>query len=130
MESNLERQKDTPKSVVLILATFPSAEVARQIGTELVESQLAACVNLLPQIESIYRWQGKVETAEECLAIFKTTHERSDALAAWLRERHPYEVPEILFIPVESGLSDYLAWVRESVAAPPQSGWTNGGDGA
>lgn len=130
MHSKLESQNDTDTPISLVLVTFPSIEVARQIGTELVASQLVACVNLLPKIESIYRWLGKVETAEECLAIFKTTKPHLEALASRLQGSHPYEVPEFLVLPVESGLEAYLGWVREAVGDPPQSGWTNRPDGA
>lgn len=130
MQSDLERQNDTDPPVVLVLVTFPSVDVARQIGTELVASQLIACVNLLPGIESIYRWQGEVETAEECLALFKTTGPLLVALAARLQAEHPYEVPEFLVLPVESALAPYLGWVRQAVGNPPQSGWTNRPDGA
>ena len=82
----------------VVLCTFPDLEQARQIGAALVERQVAACVNLLPGVESIYRWEGKVERAGEVLAILKTT--RYDELEAAIRELHPYEVPEVLALPV------------------------------
>jgi periplasmic divalent cation tolerance protein len=94
---------------MVVLCTFPDLEQARQIGAAMVERQVAACVNLLPGVESIYRWQGKVERSGEVLAVFKTT--RYAELEAALRERHPYEVPEILALPVTAGLPAYLAWM-------------------
>ncbi len=81
--------------VLMILCTFPNPEQARQIGTALVEKQLAACVNLIPAVESIYRWQGAVEISAEVLAIFKTTTVAWPEFEKALAERHPYEVPEI-----------------------------------
>ncbi len=100
---------------MLVISTFPDAETARQIGTQLVTRQLAACVNLFPSpVESIYRWKGKVETATETLALLKTTRAAYPALEKALAALHPYEVPEILVFPVEAGLPAYLAWVGEN----------------
>lgn len=98
--------------VYLVFCTFPDPEKARQIGAALVERQVAACVNLLPSVESVYRWQGKVEQAQEVLAVIKTS--RYAALEAAILELHPYDVPEILGVPVEAGLPSYLAWVTDS----------------
>ena len=97
---------------VVVLCTFPDLDQARQIGAALVERQVAACVNLLPGVESIYRWEGKVERAGEVLGVIKTT--RYPELEAAIRELHPYEVPEILALPVVAGLPAYLAWLRET----------------
>jgi periplasmic divalent cation tolerance protein len=101
--------------VLLVFATFPTRELAREIGRTLVEEKLAACVNLLPAVESIYRWQGTVETAEESLALCKTTAARFSEFEKRLRALHPYEVPEIIAISAKDGLPAYLAWVVESV---------------
>jgi periplasmic divalent cation tolerance protein len=103
-------------AVLVVFATFPDAETARSIGRKLVEEQLAACANLVPQLESIYRWKGAVETANEVLALIKTTAASYAKLEARLRELHPYEVPEIIALEVRAGLPAYLDWVRESVA--------------
>jgi periplasmic divalent cation tolerance protein len=103
--------------VLLVLCTFPDSEQARQIGTVLVEAQLAACVNLLPAVESIYRWQGKVETAAETLAIFKTTAAAFPAFEKTLTELHPYEVPEILALEPAEVAAPYRAWLLSSVAS-------------
>lgn len=97
--------------VLVILCTFPNLDQARQIGTVLVETQLAACVNLLPAVESIYRWQGKVETATETLAIFKTTAAAFPAFEKALAELHPYEVPEIIALEPASVTENYRSWL-------------------
>lgn len=102
-------------AVLLVFCTFPDEAVARSVATTLVEEQLVACVNLNPGVTSIYRWEGKVETAGEVLALMKTTPAAYDALEARLQALHPYEVPEILAVPVERGLPTYLRWVEESV---------------
>ena len=101
--------------VLLVFATFPSRDLARTIGRMLVEERLVACVNLLPQVESIYRWQGAVETAEETLALYKTTETRYPAFQGRLKELHPYEVPEIVAVSIAHALPSYLKWVAESV---------------
>lgn len=95
---------------ILVLVTFPTAENAREIGTQLVEKQLVACVNLIPGAESIYRWQGKTETARETLAIIKTTTGNFPALTAEIESSHPYEVPEIIAIRPAEVSAPYLAW--------------------
>ena len=98
-----------------IITTFPDAATARQIGTALVEKQLAACVNLLTGVESVYRWQGRVESAQEVLALFKTTESRLPEFEAALTAVHPYEVPEMIAVePVAVGRL-YAAWVADSV---------------
>lgn len=98
-------------NVLVVLCTFPDVEKARQTGTALVEAQLAACVNLLPGIESIYRWQGAVERAGEVLAVFKTTAALWPAFEQRLRELHPYEVPEIVALRPEQVAESYARWV-------------------
>jgi len=100
--------------VVLVISTFPDAETARRIATELVTEKLAACANLMPPVQSIYRWGGGLEEASETLVFFKTT--RYAELAAKLRSLHPYDVPEIISLRVADGLPDYLRWVSESCA--------------
>ncbi len=95
----------------MVLSTFPDAEKAAEVARVLVDEQLAACVNLVPAIRSIYRWQGAVHDDAEALAIIKTTAERYPALAARLAALHPYEVPEILALPLADGHPPYLAWL-------------------
>ena len=99
----------------LILSTFPDAARARQIAQTLVQERLAACANVLPAVESIYRWQGKVEQAAEALVLLKTTAAAQGRLMARLKELHPYETPEILAFRPEDGLPAYLRWIEDSV---------------
>ncbi|MBC8125609.1 MAG: divalent-cation tolerance protein CutA [Gloeobacteraceae cyanobacterium ES-bin-144] len=106
--------------IKIVFCTFPTAESARQIGTLLVEKQLAACVNLVPAVESIYRWQGNVETAAEVLAIFKTSATASPEFQRELAALHPYEVPEILAIEPADVSANYRAWLLNSVAPSDQ----------
>lgn len=103
--------------VLLGLCTFPDADQARQIGTVLVEKQLAACVNLLPGVTSIYRWEGKIEEAGETLAIFKTTRTVWDAFEKQLAELHPYDVPEIVALEPTAISAAYAAWVEREAGA-------------
>lgn len=100
--------------VVLAFSTFPDAETARRICAELVTEKFVACANLLPAIESIYRWEGKLERGNEALAFFKLTAERYPAFQARLKTLHPYDVPEILCLRIADGLPEYLRWVAEN----------------
>jgi periplasmic divalent cation tolerance protein len=97
--------------VLIVLCTFPERSQARQIGTALIEAQLAACVNLLPQVESIYLWKGKICHEDEILAVFKVPETGFRAFEAELVTLHPYETPEVLALPVTAGSQEYLAWV-------------------
>ena len=105
------------EKILLALSTFPDAETARRISNQLVTEKFAACANILPGVESIYRWKEKIETANETLVFFKLSEDRQAAFQEKLRSLHPYEVPEIVFVPVASGLPDYLRWVAESCAS-------------
>ncbi len=100
----------TPSSV---LTTWPAAEDAGPTAATLVEERLAACVNVLPEMESTYRWKSAVEQERERQMIIKTTRPRVDALLARLKQLHPYDVPEALVIPVVGGSEAYLAWLGE-----------------
>jgi periplasmic divalent cation tolerance protein len=102
--------------ILAVFSTFPDAEIARKIVREIVEARLAACGNIVPQVESIYRWQGKVESSGEALALFKLDAERYPAFEEKLRALHPYDVPEIICVKIEGGSADYLRWVTESCA--------------
>ncbi|MES2572586.1 MAG: divalent-cation tolerance protein CutA [Verrucomicrobiota bacterium] len=104
------------EEVLLVLSTFGNVEEARRVARQLVEERLAACVNLVPGIESIYRWKEKVESAAEVLLLMKTTRDRYDALERRIRELHSYEVPEVLSFRIEEGLPAYLRWVETSCA--------------
>jgi periplasmic divalent cation tolerance protein len=100
--------------ILLALSTFPGAEIARQISNQLVDERFAACANILPSVESIYRWKDNVENENETLVFFKVTKERQTAFQEKLVSLHPYDVPEIIFVPVASGLPEYLQWVNEN----------------
>lgn len=100
----------------IVLTTAGSREEAEKIASALVERRLAACVNIVGPIQSIYRWQGKVESAAEHLLIVKTTAPMLDAVAGAIRELHSYELPECIQLPIESGTAEYLRWIDESVA--------------
>jgi periplasmic divalent cation tolerance protein len=100
--------------VLVAFCTFPNAETARRIARELVERRLVACGNILPQIHSVYRWEGKVESGDEALAIFKLTAARYAEFETTLRSLHPYDVPEIISCPIGAGLPEYLRWVAEN----------------
>lgn len=98
-------------NVLLVMTTLPDAPTAERIAAELVTARLAACVNVLAPVRSVYRWKGAVETADEVPLLIKTTRERYSAVEAALRAAHPYELPEIVALPVAAGLAPYLAWV-------------------
>ena len=104
------------KTIVLALSTFPDRETAQRIANQLVTEKFAACANIMPAIESIYRWKEKIETGNETLVLFKVSEDRQSEFQEKLRSLHPYEVPEIIFIPVSSGLPEYLSWVIENCA--------------
>ena len=99
----------------LVLTTCGSLEEARSIAHTLVERQLAACVNIVPEIESVYRWKGEVETATEWLLVIKTTTVAFNRLREALSDLHSYEVPECIEIAIEDGSAAYLEWIGESV---------------
>jgi periplasmic divalent cation tolerance protein len=100
--------------ILLALSTFPDAETARRISNQLVTEKFAACANILPAVESIYRWKEKIETAGEVIVFFKTTPDRQKAFQEKLRSLHPYEIPEIILIPISNGLPEYLRWVADN----------------
>jgi periplasmic divalent cation tolerance protein len=97
--------------VLLVLCTCPNPETAERIADTLVAERLAACVNRIPGLTSVYLWQGKVERDSETLLLIKTSDARFDVLSARLRELHPYDLPEIVATPVVRGLPEYLQWV-------------------
>ncbi|MFK2930395.1 divalent-cation tolerance protein CutA [Dyella agri] len=103
-------------AILLCLCTCPDAASAQRLAETLVGERLAACVNRVAGVLSTYRWQGEVSTDSEELLLIKTTAGRLDALKARLLELHPYELPELIALPVERGHAAYLAWVRANVA--------------
>ena len=100
----------------LVLTTAGSAEEARKIARHIMEQRLAACVNIVPKIESVYRWQGKVESSSEWLLLIKTTVEKFPNVRNAIRELHSYDLPECIAIVVEDGSMEYLDWIADSVA--------------
>jgi len=104
------------RGVRLIFVTGPDAGSLEAIGRVLVEARLAACVNVCRGVTSVYRWEGRVNTESEALAIIKTTDDRVEALQVRVAELHPYEVPEFVAVEVSEGSPAYLRWVRESTA--------------
>jgi periplasmic divalent cation tolerance protein len=100
---------------ILVLTTTASKDEARRIGRALVERLLAACVNIIPQVGTIYRWEGEIEEAEEWLLIIKSTATAFERVRDAINELHSYDVPECVSIAIESGSMAYLNWVGESV---------------
>lgn len=101
----------------MVLTTTDSQESASRIANALVERRLAACVNIIPGLTSVYRWQGAVETASEILLLIKTAAEQLPALEAAVKELHTYEVPEFLVLEVEAGNRSYLEWLHASLGS-------------
>lgn len=110
---------------LVVLVSGPDRAALETIAVRLVEERLAACVNLIPAVTSVYRWEGDVRRDEEALALVKTTRPALDALRARIHELHPYDVPEVLALPVEAGGTAYLAWIDECVAVGAQTRGTD-----
>ncbi len=102
---------------ILILCTCPNEEEAVRLAESLVAEHLAACVNILPRMLSIYRWQGKVETAAEHLLVIKSTQQRFSNLESRIGQLHSYDTPEIIAVPIGEGSEKYLQWLNEQVQA-------------
>lgn len=98
----------------VVLTTTDSQHEASRIATELVERRLAACVNIIPQIESIYRWEGKMERSSECLLIIKTEASAFDRLRDAIQELHSYDVPECIMLEITHGSETYLQWIKDN----------------
>ena len=103
----------TPTGCIVVLTTVSTADAAHRLAQTLVEERLAACVNILAEMRSVYRWKGRVEQEVEQQLVIKTSAARLDALRARLVDLHPYELPEVLVLPVVAGSERYLQWVRE-----------------
>ncbi len=103
---------------LLVLTNLPDRDAAEKLARRLVESRLAACVNILNGCTSIYRWKGDVERADEVPVLIKTRAARYEEIEAAIREQHTYEVPEVIAVPIARGLDDYLQWVAEETAIP------------
>lgn len=101
-------------SPLLVMTTLPDAEQAGALARHLVEAHLAACVNVFPSCRSIYRWQGELHEDGEVLLLIKTVAEHYGSVEAIVRERHPYELPELVALNIDGGLPDYLAWLADA----------------
>jgi len=112
----MNRSEAEAAPVRVVLVTAPDAEVAARLARALVEERLAACVNLVPGVRSIYRWAGAVQEEQEILLVIKTREDRVAALSRRVHELHPYEVPELIAMGVFGGSERYLAWLREEAA--------------
>jgi periplasmic divalent cation tolerance protein len=99
---------------IIVLTTYPLDKDADILAATLVEERLAACVNILPPMRSVYRWKDAVERADERQIVIKTTKARLTALEARIRKLHPYDVPEFVVVPIDSGSADYLSWLAEN----------------
>jgi periplasmic divalent cation tolerance protein len=102
--------------VSIIYSTIGDIEDARRIAHTLVDEQLVACVNIVPSIESVYRWEGKKEEDEECIFIAKTREENIDKTITRIKSLHPYELPDIIVIPIIGGLNEYLAYISNETS--------------
>lgn len=105
-------------SAILVLCTCPDQDSAENISQQLITTHAAACVNMIPGIRSCYRWQGQVETGTEVLLLIKTVSDRYERLQETILELHPYELPEIIAVPIEQGHQAYLDWITENTAKP------------
>ena len=108
--------------IILVLTNLPNRGSAQQLAQALIENRAAACVNILAECSSIYRWQGKVETANEVPLLIKTTRAAYPRLEATIRTHHPYELPEIIAVPVSAGFPGYLQWVAQETKASENEG--------
>ena len=108
----------------LILCTCPDMDVAQSLATRLIGDHLAACVNVLPGVRSVYVWDGKIENAQEVQLFIKTQPQCYEAISYFMKAHHPYEVPELLMVPINGGDEGYLAWVKDwiGVSHQPQAG--------
>ncbi len=106
--------------VIVVITNLPDRAAAEHIANALVTQGVAACVNVLAECASVYRWQGKIEHASEVPLLIKTTHAAYPQLESALRQLHPYEVPEIIALPVSAGLPEYLNWVTQETKARNQ----------
>lgn len=114
-DSSKQSAIPNPPSTIVVLTTTETPLQAEQLAQLLVDAELAACVQILPPMTSIYRWQGKVERATETLLLIKTLREKYSTLEAAIKTHHPYQTPEIIALPVKAGSAEYLTWLASSV---------------
>jgi periplasmic divalent cation tolerance protein len=108
-------------SALIVFCTCPDTTGAEALARALVDGRLAACVNVLPGVRSVYRWRDAVESSEEVQLLIKTTRDRFDALREAIRVQHPYELPELIAVEAVAGLDPYLAWIEDSTRAAPHA---------
>ena len=108
------------EEMLVALITIDTPDRARQMAVTLVGEQLAGCVNIVPAIESIYRWEDRIQTDGECLLLAKTTPARLPSLIERVKNIHPYTLPEIIAVPVSAGSRDYFDWVRHQIRESPE----------
>ncbi len=104
--------------IILVITNLPDRDSARRVANALIETRAAACVNILAECNSVYRWQGKIESASEVPLLIKTTRNAYSRLEAVICAHHPYELPEIIAVSVDAGLPGYLQWVIQETQAP------------
>ena len=112
---------DLDRGALLVFTNLPDRSAAEKLAVALIEQRVAACVNILAPCRSVYRWEGAVQQGEEHPLLIKTSTERYAALEAAIRAGHPYELPEIIAVPVERGLSGYLDWVAQETMIGPSN---------
>ena len=108
------REEDIMPEYVVALTTCPK-DTSNELGEYLVKERVCACVNIVPQVTSIYHWKGKIVTDEESLLIIKTKEKHKERLWTAIKEKHPYDVPELVLLPIQWGSSEYLKWISTSV---------------
>jgi len=113
--------RNTTLEAIVILTTTPTLKDARKISDELINKKLAACASVVRNVESVFRWQGKVAMEEECLMIIKTKRELFETAAKQIKRLHPYKTPEIIALPITAGNRTYLKWLEESTNHPKKA---------
>lgn len=111
---SLHSKKIHMHNALIVLTTHPDAEQAKTLARGLLEERLAACINILPKMTSLYVWKNSIETGQENLLIIKTVPQKYTKLESYIKNQHPYELPEIIAVPIETGLADYLTWIQEN----------------
>jgi len=104
-----------PNNPCIVLVTAPGEDVAKKLARSILDKKLAACVNVVPGLHSMFWWQGKIDEQSEVLLIIKTLQDKLGALIAAVKQEHPYDTPEIIALPIIGGSDDYLQWLRDSV---------------
>ena len=100
---------------LLVISTCPNQDVAKQLAGKIIDEHLAACVNILPNIVSVYKWQGSMEESSESMMLIKSTKQQYENLQSLIVEEHPYELPEVIAVPISGGLPEYLAWINNVI---------------